>query len=103
MGAEVTARLAISAAGGDEVRVAVVGLDAPKWLPASTLMEKGLAKAGAITGLRPDPERSGAILVNPARMLASRGLPARLAPGAWEVQITDTALDLGYRESAGRV
>lgn len=100
MGADVTARLAINAAG-DTVRVALANLDAPRWLPTGSMIEMALAKAVQIQGICPDPHDNQAVLVNPAEVLARQGIPARLAPGAWDVAVTPAALDLGYREQTG--
>jgi hypothetical protein len=100
MGADVTARLAVSAAG-DTVRVALANLDAPRWLPTGSMIEMALGKASQIDGIRSDPQHAQAVLVNPAEMLARKGLPARLAPGAWVVAVTPTMLDLAYREQSG--
>ncbi|MGH2561621.1 MAG: hypothetical protein ACRDJH_21345 [Thermomicrobiales bacterium] len=97
MGADVTAQLAITAAG-DTVRVALANLDAPRWLPTASMIEMALGKASQISGIRPDPQNNQAVLVNPAEILVRKGLPARLAPGAWEVAIDPAALHLAYRE-----
>jgi hypothetical protein len=100
MGADVTAQLAISAAG-DTVRVALANLNAPRWLPTGSMIEMALGKATQIAGIRPDPQNNQAVLVNPAEVLARQGVPARLAPGAWDVAVTPVALDLSYRETSG--
>jgi hypothetical protein len=100
MGAELTARLAISAAG-PEVRVALQGLDAPRWLPLASFVEKGLERANRYPGVRADPDGAQAILVNPAAILLNRGVPARLAPGSWQVAVSSAALDLAYGEGEG--
>ncbi|MGH2534820.1 MAG: hypothetical protein ACRDJW_21380 [Thermomicrobiales bacterium] len=97
MGADVKARLAIAAAG-ETVRVALSSLDAPRWLPTGSMIELALGKAIQIPGIRPDPTNNQAVIVNPAEILARKGLPARLAPGAWEVTIDAAALDLAFRE-----
>src|SRR5215211_7822268 len=39
LGADLTARLALSVVGGNEIRVALAGLDAPKWIPVSPMLD----------------------------------------------------------------
>jgi hypothetical protein len=65
------------------------------------MIEMALGKATQIAGIRPDPQNNQAVLVNPAEVLARQGVPARLAPGAWDVAVTPAALDLSYRETSG--
>jgi hypothetical protein len=96
MGADVTARVAVSAGGGDELRVALAGVDAPRWLPLNSLVEKVIARAVRMPGIRPDGSGQG-VLINPAEMLVQRGIPARFAPGSWDVAISPSSVDLGYR------
>jgi hypothetical protein len=96
LGADLTARLALSVADGKEIRVALSRIDAPKWIPVSPMLERALAKAAGIPGVRLDPQNRQAILVDPAAILAQYGVPARLAPGVWSTSVTDAGVEVAF-------
>jgi hypothetical protein len=96
LGADLTARLALSVSDGKEIRVALAGLDAPKWIPLSPMLDKVLLKAATVPGVRIDPEKSQAVLVDPAAILVQNGLPARLAPGVWSTSVTDAGVEVAF-------
>jgi hypothetical protein len=96
LGADLTARLALSVVGGNEIRVALAGLDAPKWIPVSPMLDKAVAKAASIEGVRVDPGQPQAVLIDPAAILVHNHLPARLAPGVWSTAVTDSGVEIGF-------
>jgi hypothetical protein len=96
LGADVTARLALSVADGKEIRVALARLDAPKWIPVSPMLDKALAKAASVPGVRVDPDKPQAVLIDPAAILVQNGLPARLAPGVWSTSVTETGVEIAF-------
>jgi hypothetical protein len=96
LGADLTARLALSVVGGKEIRVALAGLDAPKWIPVSPMLDKAFAKAAAIEGVRIDPDQPQAVLVDPAAILVQNRLPARLAPGVWSTAVADSGVEIAF-------
>jgi hypothetical protein len=96
MGADVTARVAVAAGGGNEVRVSLAGVDAPRWLPLNSLVEKVIAQTVKMPGVRPDGTGQG-VLINPAEILTQQGIPVRFVPGSWDVSISPAAVDLGYQ------
>jgi hypothetical protein len=96
LGADLTARLALSVANGKEIRVALAGIDAPKWIPISPMLDKALAKAASVPGVRIDPEKPQAVLVDPAAILVQNGLPARLAPGTWTTSVAEEGVEVAF-------
>ncbi|HET8522001.1 MAG TPA: hypothetical protein VFL82_02135 [Thermomicrobiales bacterium] len=100
MGADVSARVAVEAGGGNEVRISLAGIEAPRWLPLNSLLDKVIARVVRLPGIRPDGTGQG-VLINPAEILVQQGIPARFAPGSWAVAITPAAVDLGYQALGG--
>lgn len=98
--ATLTTTIATSVVGGKEIRCELTDLQVPAWVPVDRLLERAIGSAG-IEGLRLDPDNPRAILVDPAVILASQGLPAHLAPGAWSLDITSAVLNLGFAEELG--
>ena len=96
LGADLIARLALSVADGKEIRVALAGLDAPKWIPVSPMLDKALAKAASVSGVRIDPDKPQAVLIDPAAILVQNGLPARLAPGVWSTSVTEAGVEVAF-------
>jgi hypothetical protein len=96
LGADLSARLGLTVLDGKEIRVALVGLDAPKFIPVAPMLNKALAKAAEVPGVRLDPSSDRAVLVDPAAILAQNGLPARLAPGSWTTDVNDDGVEVAF-------
>jgi hypothetical protein len=96
LGADLTARLALTVANGEEIRVAIAGIDAPKWIPVSPMLDKALAKAAGFFGVRIDPNQPHAVLVDPAAILVQYGIPARLAPGVWTTSVSEDSVEVAF-------
>jgi hypothetical protein len=90
-------RLVLSAPGGDVLRAELTDLEMPGWVPLDLLLDAAVKQAGG--GVQRDPGHPRALLLNPAALLASFGVPGRFAPGAWSVSTSAAGIDLGFRES----
>lgn len=90
-------RLVLSAPGGDVLRAELTNLEMPGWVPLDLLLDTAVKQAGG--AVQRDPGNSHALLLNPARLLSSFGVPGRFAPGAWSVNTSAAGIDLGFRES----
>ncbi|MFL5761179.1 MAG: hypothetical protein ACJ789_15780 [Thermomicrobiales bacterium] len=99
LGADLTARLGLSVLDGKEIRVALVGLDAPKFIPVAPMLNKALVKAAEVPGVRLDPDSDRAVLIDPAAILAQNGLPARLGPGVWSTAVQSDSVEVAFGES----
>jgi hypothetical protein len=96
--ADLRARLAFSAPTGDAIRVRIAELDAPKWVPVDMVLGQAMTMAANRPGFSRVPGDDRAIDVDPAAVLLSRGIPAKLAnPGAWSVSPTASVLSVDYR------
>jgi hypothetical protein len=91
-----SARLALSAPGGQELRVALTDSDMPAWVPLEMLLDEAAKRGGA--AVRRDPEHRNALLLDPAALLARFGVPGRFAPGRWDVATGSEGLELTFRE-----
>jgi hypothetical protein len=96
LGADITARLGLSVQDGNEIRVALLRLDAPKFIPVSPMLDKVMVKAAGVPGVRIDPTSDRAVLVDPAAILAQNGLPARLAPGVWTTNVGNEGVVVAF-------
>jgi hypothetical protein len=96
LGADITAHLGLSVQDGKEIRVALLKLDAPKFIPVSPMLDKVMVKAAGVSGVRVDPSSDRAVLVDPAAVLAQNGLPARLAPGVWTTQVANDVVEIAF-------
>jgi hypothetical protein len=96
LGADLTARLGLTVFDGKEIRVALVGLDAPKFIPVAPMLTKALAKAAEVPGVRLDPSSDRAVLVDPAAIIAQNGLPARLASGIWTTNVGNEGVEIAF-------
>ncbi len=96
LGADLSARLGLSVLDGQEIRVALVGLDAPKFIPVAPMLNKAMAKAAEVPGVRLDPASDRAVLVDPAAILAQNGLPARLAHGVWTTNVGNDGVEVAF-------
>lgn len=96
--ADLRARLAFESADGKAIRVRIAELDAPAWVPTAMVLEQAMAMAANRPGFSRVPGDGRAIDVDPAAVLASRGIPAKLAqPGVWSVQAAADTLAVDYR------
>jgi hypothetical protein len=91
------ARLVLSAPGGDVLRAELTNLEMPGWVPLDLLLDTAVKQAGG--AVQRDPGNSHALLLSPARLLSSFGVPGRFAPGTWSVSTSVAGIDLGFRES----
>lgn len=99
-GGDLATRLVLSTPTGKELRVELTRVEAPAWVPLDMLLDEAARRGdGAV---RRDPGNNRALLLDPARLLAWAGLPARLAPGLWRVQTSGDGLDLAFRENAAQ-
>lgn len=96
---DLSTRLALSAPGGQELRVELTDSDMPSWVPLEMLLDEAAKRGGG--GVRRDPGNRHALLLDPAALMARGGVPGRFAPGRWEVTTSADGLDLTFRESAG--
>ena len=95
---DLSTRLALSAPGGQELRIALTDSDLPAWIPLDMFLEEAARRGGG--AVRRDPEYRNALLLDPAALLTRFGVPGRFAPGRWDVATTNDGLDLAFRESA---
>ncbi len=96
---DLSTRLALSAPGGQELRIALTDTDMPAWVPLDMLLEEAAKRGGG--GVRRDPDNRRALLLDPAALLARLGVPGRFASGRWHVSTDSDGIDLAFRESAG--
>ncbi len=96
---DLSTRLALSAPGGQELRVALTDSDMPSWVPLDMLLDEAAKRGGG--AVRRDPEYRNALLLDPAALLARFGVPGRFAPGDWDVATSAGGIELAFRESAG--
>jgi hypothetical protein len=95
--ADLRAKLAFQSADGDAIRVRIAELDAPKWVPVDLVLGQAMTMAASKPGLSRVAGDDRAVDVDPAVVLASRGIPAKLAqPGAWTVNPTAASLSVAY-------
>ena len=96
---DLSTRLALSAPGGNELRIELTDTDMPSWVPLDMLLDEAAKRGGS--GIRRDPDNRHALLLDPAALMARGGVPGRFAPGRWDVATSADGLDLRFRESAG--
>jgi hypothetical protein len=98
--ADLCARLAFSVQDPSTVRVRIADLDAPAWVPIPFVIENAMNVAAAKPGFSRVPGDERAVDVNPATVIASRGIPLKLAtPGAWSINPTAETLSIAYGAS----
>lgn len=98
--ADLRVRLAFSVQDPSTIRVRIAELDAPAWVPTQFVLEQALNVAAAKPGFSRVPGDERAVDVNPATVIASRGIPLKLAtPGAWSVDPTAQTLSVSYSDS----
>lgn len=90
-------RLVLTAPGGDLLRAELTNLEMPAWAPLDLLLDAAVKRASG--AVQRDPSNPRALLLNPARLLTSFGMPGRFAPGAWSVRTSAAGIDLGFHES----
>ena len=95
---DLSTRLALSAPGGEELRVELTDTDMPVWVPLDMLLDEAAKRGGG--AVRRDPGNRGALLLDPAALLARAGVPGRFAPGRWDVATSSGGLELTFHESA---
>ena len=76
----------------EPVIVELTADDAPQ-----TIVDAAVKQAGG--AVQRDPGNARALLLNPAALLTSSGVPGRFAPGAWSVSTSGAGIDLGFHES----
>jgi hypothetical protein len=95
--AELRIRLAFSAIDPETIRVQVAELDAPAWVPTQFVIEHGMTYASSREGFTRVAGVDSAVDINPATILASRGIPVNLAkPGAWSMETTPQSILVGF-------
>ena len=95
--ADLRVRLAFSVVDPTTVRVRIAELDGPAWIPTQFVIENAMSVAAAKPGFTRVPDDDRAIDVDPAAVIASRGIPLTLAtPGAWSIDAADAALTVAY-------
>jgi hypothetical protein len=90
-------RLVLSAPGGEVLRAELTNLEMPAWAPLDLLLDAAVKRAGG--AVQRDPGNARALLLNPAALLTSFGVPGRFAPGHWSVSTSADGIDLGFHES----
>jgi hypothetical protein len=100
LGGDLDTRLALSAPDGRALRVEVSDAGLPFWVPLEGLLDGAVAKSGG--AVRRDPGHRHALLLDPAALLSSFGVPGRFAPGRWEVATSDAGIELAFREDHPR-
>lgn len=96
-GSDLSARLALSAPGGNELRVELIDTGIPAWAPLDMLFDEATKRGGG--AVRRDPENRRALLLDPAALLARFGVPGRFAPGRWVVATSGAGVELSFREN----
>jgi hypothetical protein len=95
--ADLRVRLAFESTGGETIRVRIAELDAPAWIPSSFVLDQAMGMAAGKPGLARVAGDDRAIDVDPAAILASRGIPASFAkPGVWSVDPKAEAVGVSY-------
>jgi hypothetical protein len=89
-------RLVFSAPGGEVLRIEVIEVDVPAWMPLDLLHDEASKRGGA--AVRRDPANRRALLLDPAALLTRFGVPGRFAPGRWEVATGADGIVLAFRE-----
>lgn len=93
---ELGTRLVLSAPGGQLLRAEMTNVEMPAWAPLDLLLEAAVKRSGGL--VQRDPQNSRAVLLNPAALLSSFGVPGRFAPGRWAVVTSADGIDLGFQE-----
>lgn len=91
-------RLVLSAPGGEVLRVEIVEVDVPGWMPLDLLFEEAVKRGGE--AVRREPGNRRALLLDPAALLTRFGVPGRFAPGVWEVAAAADGVTLAFHERA---
>jgi hypothetical protein len=95
--AELRVRLALLVQNPETIRVRIDELDAPAWVPTQLVLDNAMRVAAAQPGFTRVPDDDRAVDVNPAAVIASRGIPMKLAtPGFWSISATAQSLGIGY-------
>ena len=79
------------------LRAELTHLEMPGWVPLDLLLDAAVKQAGG--AVQRDPGNARALLLSPARLLTSFGVPGRFAPGVWSVSTSAAGIDLGFHES----
>ena len=75
----------------------IADLEGPAWIPTQFVIENAMSVAESKPGFTRVPDDDRAIDVNPAVVIASRGVPLTLAtPGAWSIDATEAVLQVAY-------
>jgi hypothetical protein len=95
--ADVRVRLEFAVHDPATIRVRIADLDGPAWIPTQFVIENAMTVASAKPGFSRVPGDDRAVDVNPAAVIASRGIPLKLsAPGAWSIDTDPSALSVRY-------
>jgi hypothetical protein len=95
--ADLRVLLAFSVVDPATVRVRIADLEGPAWIPTQFVIENAMSVAESKPGFARVPDDDRAIDVNPAVVIASRGVPLTLAtPGAWSIDATAAVLQVAY-------
>jgi hypothetical protein len=97
-GGDLSARLTLSAPGGEELRVELTDLGMPAWVPLDMLLDQAVTRGGG--AIRRDPGNRRALFLDPAALLVRAGVPGRFAPGRWDVVTSADGIELTFREHA---
>lgn len=95
---ELAIRLVLTAPGGQVLRLELIEVDVPGWMPLDLLFEEAVKRGG--DAVRRDPANRRALLLDPAALLTRFGVPGRFAPGRWDIQTGDDGVTLAFREGA---
>jgi hypothetical protein len=98
-GSDFSTRIALSAPGGQALRLEMSDDDLPAWVPLEMLLNAAVQYGkGAISR---DPDNRRALLLDPAVLLTRFGVPGRFAPGRWSVNTSSNGIELAFRENGG--
>jgi hypothetical protein len=96
-GGDLSARLALSAPGGELLRVELTDLGMPAWVPLDMLLDQAVARGGG--AVQRDPGNRRALFLDPEALLVRAGVPGRFASGRWDVATSDEGIELTFREN----
>jgi hypothetical protein len=91
-------RLVLNAPSGEVLRVEMVEVDVPSWMPLDLLFEEAAKRGGE--AMRREPGNRRALLLDPAALLSRFGVPGRFGPGEWEVATAADGVRLAFHERA---
>lgn len=95
--AELRARLGFATQDAETIRIRVVELEAPAWVPTQFVLDHGMNYASTRPGFSRVAGDDRAIDIKPAIVLSGTGIPLELAgPGTWTIDPSANSLGVGY-------